>query len=585
MSSRRSILALLLVLAILPVIGLLTTPNAHAAPKTTGGTFTVNGAGDLTTANNFITFREAILLANGGTGGDGTSTGLGRTLTDNEKAQLSGCAFSGSTDNWTITGGCGGGITDTIEFSLTVGVTITLGTTALPPVNDSTPTIIDGTAVSPTIDASAVTGTHNGLRILSPGSTVKGLGVAFASLNDFLVAANNTTLSNVWALNAGTNGIYLNSSNNSIVDSAVVGMKNPYLISCSGNSNAGDGIFVDGGVSNTITSSIIECNAGNGITVDNGATGTQMPNNHIGTEIGTGPFFNLGNGGNGVVIQGGAYSNTIGSGGNTFNSHSIIYYNTLDGVLITGTNTTSNTVFGGDIAFNGANGIRINSNAHHNIIGNTTGFGTFVSNNGSNGILLATGAHDNEIHGSLFDALNTKNGIELTGSGTTGNLIQGGAGLTQIFSNTLDGVNERNSADNNKWSDLSIYANGGLGIDKNAANDSANNFTPPFPSITSVISSGGSITINGTATPSGGGITTTVELYANGLDERGYGEGKDSVAINLPVSASGTWIFIVGAFYTPCFTAFQTQDFGGGVYTSSEFGPTNCRLYLPLIMR
>jgi hypothetical protein len=557
-------------------------PGILRAPSTVGGTFTVNGSGDLNSANGLLSLREAILLANGGTGGDGTNTGLGRALTDGEKAQLSGCTTIGTTDNWTITGGCGAAITDTIVFDLSVGVTITLGTTSIPVINDTAPTIIDGTGISPTIDASGVTGSHNGLHISSSNNVIDRIGIAYASLSDFYVAGDNTTLSNIWAWNAGTNGIYLATANNSFIDSAVIGVHEPDVANCTGNGNAADGVFVNGGASNTVTNSVINCNSGNGITIDNGASGTIMPDNFIGTERGGVPL-NLGNGGNGILIQNGSHNNTVGSLSNSYADHFQIYYNALDGVVISGTNTTTNTVFAGDIYYNGVNGIRIANGAHNNIIGNTSGFETAVGYNSQNGALVSGGAHDNIILGATYIFLNTRNGIELAGSGTTGNVISGTLNLSSVFSNTLDGINERNSADHNQWTRLSVFGNGGLGIDKNAGTDDANNITPPFPVITSIIVNGSTITVTGTATPSTGG--TIVELYSGGLDPSGYGEGKDLRVYSIPVDSGGNWSAYVSASQGSCLTAFQTQNLGGGVYVSSEFGPTNCRLFLPLIMK
>lgn len=81
------------------------------------GTFTVNSGGDgnpLDTRDAVLTLREAIALANNGAG---SGAGLGRTLTNGEKAQISGgCTFGGGDDNWTITGGCGVGFFDYIGF-------------------------------------------------------------------------------------------------------------------------------------------------------------------------------------------------------------------------------------------------------------------------------------------------------------------------------------------------------------------------------------------------------------------------------------------------------------------------------------
>lgn len=570
MNFRRSIFALSF-FAILPFIAFVASPTAHAAPKTVGGTFTVNGAGDLATANNFITLREAILLANGGTGGDGTSTGLGRNLTDNEKAQLSGCAFSGSTDNWTITSGCGGGITDTIVFSLSVGVTITLGTASMPVINDSAPTIIDGTAISPTLDTSGVSGSHNGLHISSNNNIIKSLGIANTSLSDFYVAGSANLLEGVWAWNAGANGIYI-VGNSNVITHALIGLASFGASSCGANyGNAGSGIYVTGALSNVIGYSVISCNAGDGITLDNFAHGTTVIANEVGGS-------NLSNNGNGLLITGGAHDNVIGSASSALDGSNVFVDNILDGIMISGTNTATNTLISNYTASNTANGIRIAQGAFNNLL-EQGGPSIPVSDlNGLNGILIASGAHDNIINNyQVFS--NGRNGIELSGSGTTRNLISAGSyGI-----NALDGINERNGADNNKWTLILTSNNGGLGIDKNAGNDANNNITPPFPVIMTVSCGGGNCTLSGTASVPGTG-TTVVEIYAVAVDPSGYGEGKTFLGF-VSANSGGNWTTSVSSSSGTCFAAFQTQTTAVGVATSSEFGPNSCRLFLPLIER
>ena len=100
----------LLLIVLMGLLFTLAGPGAALA----NGTFTVNSSGDGNTSDAFLTLREAIALANGGTGG---TDGLGRTLTNGEKAQISGgCTFGGGDNDWTITGGCGAGVFDTILF-------------------------------------------------------------------------------------------------------------------------------------------------------------------------------------------------------------------------------------------------------------------------------------------------------------------------------------------------------------------------------------------------------------------------------------------------------------------------------------
>jgi len=61
--------------------------SARADPAIT---IKVNTTTDTNTSDDFISLREAILLVNGGTGGDGFVTGLGRSLSTNENNQIIG---------------------------------------------------------------------------------------------------------------------------------------------------------------------------------------------------------------------------------------------------------------------------------------------------------------------------------------------------------------------------------------------------------------------------------------------------------------------------------------------------------------
>ena len=114
---RRLVILALLGLALM-LAGAL---GGHAAPaRAAGGLFIVNGGGDDTSWDFALTLREAILVADGGTG----PGGLNRNVSDAEKAQLTGCTFAQDLSAlpfsaWLITGGCGAG-GDIIRFDPTV---------------------------------------------------------------------------------------------------------------------------------------------------------------------------------------------------------------------------------------------------------------------------------------------------------------------------------------------------------------------------------------------------------------------------------------------------------------------------------
>ncbi|MDX6511451.1 MAG: hypothetical protein QOE36_955 [Gaiellaceae bacterium] len=139
----------------LPLIFILA---ALAAPGLAqAGTFTVNGTGDANVRNEFLSIREAILIAN--------HTLVG-PFTTQERAQLSGCTFDGGGH---ITGGCGFHF-DTIRFSVDhVDVTQWL------PALDAQGTWVQGSAGSPRIDGHLVPAGTDALVVRDRDVTISGL--------------------------------------------------------------------------------------------------------------------------------------------------------------------------------------------------------------------------------------------------------------------------------------------------------------------------------------------------------------------------------------------------------------------------
>ena len=233
---------------------------------------------------------------------------------------------------------------------------------------------------------------------------------------------------------------------------------------------------------------------------------------------------------------------------------------------------------------NGTNGVQVVSGAHRNTV-----MDSYVACNGSNGVVILGPAvsavlgvsvftPDNKVlDSSVFQ--NGRNGVEISGGGSTNNVIQG----TSIYSNTLDGINERNGASANVWTQLNTYANGGLGIDVNGDSDVTNIVDAPYPVINSVSESGGFVTVQGTASSSGPGVSVTVEVYSIDADPSGFGEGRGYRGQTM-TNASGAWTITFARSPGNCYTAFQTRY--GLTATSSEFGPNSCHtLFLPLIAR
>jgi len=219
---------------------------------------------------------------------------------------------------------------------------------------------------------------------------------------------------------------------------------------------------------------------------------------------------------------------------------------------------------------NSSDGVQVGGSAYTSTIAFSE-----VACNGDNGILSFARAADIS-QNQVFQ--NGRNGLELSGAGATNSLIFS----TAFYSNTLDGINERNGADANWWTTIAAYANGGLGIDKDADSDATNTPTPPRPSITSAVVNSGNVVVRGSATHAQGGKSVYVELYRAAADGEGHAFIRQTDA-----DASGQWtIYDFGANTVGCYTAVQTVTPDLNVYTSSEFGLSNCqRLYLPLIAR
>jgi parallel beta-helix repeat protein len=238
--------------------------------------------------------------------------------------------------------------------------------------------------------------------------------------------------------------------------------------------NGADGMLLNGGShDNSIggtaagAGNIIAGNAGAGIELTDGASSNIVQGNYIGTDASG--IVALGNGIEGVLINGGASNNTIGgtatAAGNVISGNvrngvaidigggagNLIQGNfigtTADGMSALGNgaigvtigapgNTVGGTVAGARNVISGNRGIGLDlfgSAASGNVVqGNfigTDATGTAALGNGSDGILL-NGGDNNTIGGTALGAGNViagnaGNGILLYDSNTTANLLQG----------------------------------------------------------------------------------------------------------------------------------------------------------------
>jgi autotransporter-associated beta strand protein len=258
--------------------------------------------------------------------------------------------------------------------------------------------------------------------------------------------------------------------------------------------NTGWGIKIENSPNYEVTSNVVSKNTSGGVYITGAnTTGTTLTNNFIGTDPnGT---VAMGNGGDGVRIDGGANSNVIGGSGS--GAGNVISGNTGNGVTIDGGTEDGNTVQenvvqGNFIGTNKnssltigntGNGVAILAWARSNHIGGSqTGAGNVISRNGGNGVLIDGGETTlNTVQGNYIGTSsggvplgNTLDGV-LIQNGATANLI-GSDGTAQesnvIGANTLNGVHitasSRNVVAGNYIGTNSTYStclnNGGDGV-------------------------------------------------------------------------------------------------------------------------
>ncbi|TMC58626.1 MAG: hypothetical protein E6J26_04900 [Chloroflexi bacterium] len=526
----------LLGLRLILLLALLTLPYAPlaqpvaAAPSFVG--FVVNSAADSNIADSVLTLREAIGVANGT---------LTAGFTAQEQAQLGGCTFDGGGN---ITGGCGAGTPEEIRFD--ANYTITLGS-PLPDLSDN------GTVIR---------------TAFGYGSNVQ-INANHVAGNAFKITGDDVTLDGLRMYGAGTgfSNVWITGSAKRIV------IANNYIGDDDGNSpcndtNAYGGIYVDaagplvGGDAHAwIYGNFIDCHSGSpgdgitlvgtdkvvigadalgnatnaqvnvmgsnqaGIVIRSGAHDNVVRNTIISSSArqgvlirGSGTNFNvlkeslISNNNVGVQIDGGAFANRIGSpfGGPVVSGNTIVA-NVADGVVVSGTTTSANDVFGNHIgvtgasvaAGNGANGVLITAGAHDNLVGLSVTERNVIGANSGDGVQIVNGAHDNAVAGndigvaggprpnlsgvaiyagaynnlvggsiSSNNAIRTNNGygVYIADSATTTNTVT----FNYIGYNALDGIVLQNGTRTNRMENNEVSYNQLSGI--YLASGAASNF-------------------------------------------------------------------------------------------------------------
>jgi subtilase family serine protease len=266
----------------------------------------------------------------------------------------------------------------------------------------------------------------------------------------------------------------------------------------------------------------------------------------------------------GIRIQSASSGNTIGGSTATGN---VISGNINDGIVITGTGTDNNAVNGNFIGVDAStgrnqlpnlnNGITISASAKSNLIGtgSSDGANVIAGNLGSGISITGTTTNNNKVMGNFIGVLannsargNAQSGIVFADSADTNTV---GPGNVIAFNSrngiTVGTTRTATAVVRNKITRNSIFMNVGLGIDlgndgvtPNDDGDADNgpNLLLNYPEITSVTSSGTSITVTGMVdTPNPN--TTSVEIFTNSLpvpggDPSGFGEGQTFAAAAIP---------------------------------------------------
>jgi hypothetical protein len=300
------------------------------------------------------------------------------------------------------------------------------------------------------------------------------------SLREAILAANATPGLNTIAFNIPGTGVQTISllsalptvTNPVIIDGTSQGLSTTPLIVLDGTSAgaAVNGLTITAGNS-TVKDLVIDNFTGAGIALQTGG-GNVIAGDYIGVDS-TGAAA-AANGGAGITISGGSSSNTIG--GTTAAASNVISANAGNGVEVFDAASTGNLVQGnfigtdvtGTIALgNGGNGVLVTTAANNTIGGTASGAASVIANSGNDGVKVDTG---------------------------TGNAIR----QNSIFSSTNLGIELVNNGNNNQAA----------------------------PALTSAVSNGSSITIQGTLTAAAN-TSYALDFYANQTaSPSGFGEGK-----------------------------------------------------------
>jgi parallel beta-helix repeat protein len=196
--------------------------------------------------------------------------------------------------------------------------------------------------------------------LIADGNGASGVSVLYGAVSNTIGGATSTAR-NVISGNFA-DGVYLAGTSNNIVEGNYIGTDSTGL---TGLGNGFEGIVLfDASVSNQIggatagQGNVIGNNTYHGIYLsDAGTAGNVIQGNNIG--VGANGTTAMGNGFQGILLQGGASGNAIGLALNGSGAGNIIADNTYEGVIVSDAVTVGNTIRGNSIFSNGDLGINL----------------------------------------------------------------------------------------------------------------------------------------------------------------------------------------------------------------------------------
>jgi titin len=308
---------------------------------------------------------------------------------------------------------------DTIRFLIATGAQTINLTSPLPLMTG--PVLIDGT-------------TQPGF-MGSPLIELNGAGAGF-NANGLWLSGGSSALVGLIINRFANSGILVQSNGHNVIQGNFIGTDRTGTAAAPN----GFGIMLQRAHTNQIggttvgARNLISANQSDGIWIGNSSNNV-VEGNFIGTDRTGGSA--LGNGGNGLLVQG--IANTIGGddagAGNVMSANGLFgvdataNFNVIQGNFI-------GTDVGGTIALpNGLCGIRLNNAAQTTIGGTAIGNRNIISGNGVHGIEIAgTGARDNVVQGNFL-------GTDVSGTRSLGNNVAGVA-LNFAGGNLIGGADE-----------------------------------------------------------------------------------------------------------------------------------------------